>query len=176
MRVIACSTSFQFSSLRNGGSGEEEEGGNVEKFGENQPKDPVPESYVATEEQQLMVKQIEQLHNDLPLRAISLYSMAYREIDPENSGLDNDRNEPFFSNWAHTWRGLLDYIFFVKEWDVKSDHRNIDSIPAFERENKVRLDKLLKLPHPKEMGPGQPRENEYPSDHLCLIAQISLLK
>lgn len=176
MRVISCSTSFQFSSLRNGGSGEEEEGGNVEKFGENQPKDPVPETFIATEEQELMVKEIERLHNELPLRAISLYSVAYREVDPENAGLDNDRNEPFFSNWANKWRGLLDYIFFIREWDVKSDCRAIDSIPVFERDNKVRIEKLLKLPHPKEMGLGQPRENEYPSDHLCLIAEISLLK
>lgn len=176
MKVISCSTSFQFSNLRNGGSGEEEEGGNIEKFGENQPKDPVPNEFIATEEQKLLVKDIEQLHNKLPLRAISLYSVGYKLVDPKNSGIDNDRNEPFFSNWAHTWRGLLDYIFFIKEWDINSDKTQVDNISTFEEENDIRINKLLKLPHPEEMGPGQPRENEYPSDHLCMIAEISLLE
>ncbi|KAG0680799.1 hypothetical protein C6P40_003953 [Pichia californica] len=176
MRVISCSTSFQYSDLRNGGSGEKEEGGNVEKFGENQPKDPVPAEYIATEEQQLLVKDIEELHNRLPFRAISLYSIGYKVVDPQNSGLDNDRNEPFFSNWAHTWRGLLDYIFFIKEWDIDTDCKELDTIPQFEKENNIRINKLLKLPHPEQMGQGQPRENEYPSDHLCMIADISLLE
>lgn len=175
-KVISCSTSFQFSSLRHGGSGEEEEGGNVEKFGENQPKDPVPEDFLATEEQSLLVKQIERLHNELPLRAVSLYSIAYHMIDPKNAGLDNERNEPFFSNWANKWRGLLDYIFFIKDWSINEDKTEIDELTVFEEENEVVVDKLLKMPHPEEMGLGQPRENEYPSDHLCMIAQISLME
>lgn len=175
-RVISCSTSFQYSALREGGSGEEEEGGNIEKFGENQPKDPVPETFTATEEQQLLVREIQDLHNQLPLRAISLYSVAYGLIDPENSGLDNDRNEPFFSNWAHTWRGLLDYILFIKEWPTNSDNREIDSLHTFENENAIRINKLLKMPHPEQMGEGLPRENQYPSDHLCMIADITLVE
>ena len=175
-RVISCSTSFQYSTRREGGSGEEEEGGNVEKFGENQPKDPVPESFEATKEQELLVERIEKLHNSQPLRAISLYSVAYKHIDPKNAGIDNDRNEPFFSNWANAWRGLLDYIFVICDWDLKSDKRGNEEIETFEEVTDVVINKLLKLPHPDEMGLGQPRENEYPSDHLCLISDISLME
>lgn len=174
-KVISCSTSFQFSSLRKGESSEEEEGGNIEKYGENQPKDPVPESFVATEEQALLVQEIENLHNELPLRAISLYSVAYHIVDPKNAGLDNDRNEPFFSNWANSWRGLLDYIFLIKDWSSDQNCKEIDELANFEKETGVIIDKLLKMPHPEEMRSGQPRENEYPSDHLCMIAGIRLV-
>lgn len=174
-KVISCSTSFKFSSRREGKNGEEEEGGNIEKHGKDQPTDPVPEDFVATTEQEALVKQIEALHNQLPLRAISLYSVAYKLVDPENSGIDNDRNEPFFSNWAYKWRGLLDYIFFIKEWDIDTDKRHIDDLESFEVENDIRINRLFKMPHPDEMDKGQPRENEYPSDHLCMIADITLL-
>lgn len=173
LRVISCSTSYTFSKLREGDTGDEEEGGNIEKYGENQPKDPVPESFEPTEEQIDLVDSIEKLHNDLPLRAISLYSVAYKLIDSNNSGIDNDRGEPFFSNWAHTWRGMLDYIFLIKSWDG-TDASNVDELSDFESENDIVIEKLLKLPHPDEMDKGQPRTGEYPSDHLCIIAQIGL--
>lgn len=173
-KVISCSTSFQFSNLRGGGSGEEEEGGNIEKFGENQPKDPVPESFIATPEQEQIVEKIETLHNNLNLRAISLYSVGYKLVDSENSGVDNDRNEPFFSNWAHSWRGLLDYIFVINDWECGSDCTKVDRLGDFEETNDMELYKLLKMPSREEMGPGQPREHEYPSDHLCMIAEIGL--
>jgi RNA exonuclease NGL2 len=175
-KVISCSTAYKYSSLREGGSAEDEEGGNIEKFGENQPKDPVPEDFQPNEEQKLLVKKIAKLHNELSLRAISLYSVAYKHIDPNNSGIDNDRNEPFFSNWAHTWHGLLDYIFFIKHWPLGNDNKEVDTLTVFESENDVRIEGLLKMPHPKEMGAGQPRENEFPSDHLCMIAQLSLIE
>lgn len=174
LRVISCSTSYTYSKRREGDTGDDEEGGNIEKFGENQPKDPVPESFEPTEEQKELVRSIESLHNALPLRAISLYSLGYHLVDPQNSGLDNERNEPFFSNWAHTWRGMLDYIFFIKEWDVNEDKSSIEDVDTFSEENDVVLQKLLKLPHPEEMDKGQPREGQYPSDHLCIIAQIGL--
>lgn len=173
--VIGCSTSFEFSNKRDGGGGEEEEGGNVEVYGENQPKTPVPDRFDPTVEQQKMVAEMEKLHNALPYRAISLYSVAYGLVDPKNSGLDNSRNEPFFSNWAHTWRGLLDYIFVIRDWDGKEDNRAIDSLEKFETENHIRLNSLLRMPHPEEMDKGLPREYLYPSDHLCMVAQVSLL-
>lgn len=136
----------------------------------------MPESFEATKEQELLVERIEKLHNSQPLRAISLYSVAYKHIDPKNAGIDNDRNEPFFSNWANAWRGLLDYIFVICDWDLKSDKRGNEKIETFEEVTDVVINKLLKLPHPDEMGLGQPRENEYPSDHLCLISDISLME
>lgn len=172
MKVISCSTSYKYSSLREGGSAEDEEGGNIEKHGENQPKDPVPDDFTPTEEQLHLVKSMEKLHNEFPYRAISMYSVGYKFVDPKNSGLDNDRNEPFFSNWAHSWRGLLDYIMFIKPWDITTNKNEIDSIADLQVENDFILQGLLKLPHPQDMDKGQPRENEFPSDHLCLIAQL----
>ncbi|QPG75680.1 hypothetical protein FOA43_003039 [Brettanomyces nanus] len=173
--VISCSTSFQFSSLRGGGvAHEEEKGGNVEKYGENQPKDPVPDTFIPTADQLELVEEMQKLHNSLPVRAISMYSVGYKLVDPVNAGIDNDRNEPFFSNWAHTWRGLLDYIFLVKEWNGNDNCKDIDQLEQFETDNDLVLEKLLKMPHPKDMDKGLPRQHQYPSDHLCMIAQISL--
>lgn len=189
--VISCSLSYQFSKNRGvieedgdnedeeGAEGEEEEGGNVEKFGTNQPKDPVPESFTPNQEQLELVNDMEKLHNDLDMRAVSLYSIGYKSIHPENAGFDNERNEPIFSNWAHTWRGLLDYIFVITKWDSqKEDYsQKVDSIEEVSSRDNVKLLKLLKLPMPKDMGPepsGQPRTGQYPSDHLCLMAEVEL--
>ncbi|CCH41733.1 putative RNA exonuclease NGL3 [Wickerhamomyces ciferrii] len=174
-KVIECSTSFQYSKLREGIEDEDEEGGNIEKFGENQPKDPVPESFTPTEEQAQIVRDMEDLHNSLPMRAISLYSVGYKLVHPENSGLDNEKDEPEISNWAHAWRGLLDYIFYIAEWDLESDSQ-VKSLAEFEELSQVRINSLLRMPPGKEMSKhGQPHEGEYPSDHLCMIADLKLL-
>lgn len=189
--VLGCSLSYQYSKNRgvidqeddNGDedkeNGQEEEGGNIEKFGSNQPKDPVPESFKPTTEQLKLVNSMEDLHNSLDMRAISLYSVGYKLVDPDNAGLDNNRDEPIFSNWAHAWRGLLDYIFVISSWDAtrESFSDKVDTVEDVEHNNGVRITKLLKLPLPKEMGPepsGQPRLGQYPSDHLCLMAEVAL--
>ncbi|ONH67553.1 RNA exonuclease NGL2 [Cyberlindnera fabianii] len=173
--VIECSTSFTFSKLREGIEDEDEEGGNIEKFGENQPKHPVPESFTPTEEQSKLVTQMEDLHNNLDVRAISLYSVGYKDVHPENAGLDNDANEPHISNWAHAWRGLLDYITLIARWDLKSSSR-VNSIEEFEKVSEVRLRGFLRMPPGSEMTEhGQPHEGEYPSDHLCMMADVELL-
>ncbi|CCE78790.1 Piso0_000819 [Millerozyma farinosa CBS 7064] len=117
-------------------------------------------------------------HNSLSSRAISLYSVAYKLVDENNHGVNNDRDEPSFSNWAHAWRGLLDYIFVMCEWDGNEDCRySIDSIGEVYNRTGVKVRKLLKLPSPEDMGPepsGQPKVGQYPSDHLCLMAEIGL--
>lgn len=173
-RVIECSTSFQYSKSREGVE-EDEESGNIEKFGENQPKDPVPQEFEPTEEQSLLVEQMENLHNSLPMRALSLYSLGYKHVHPENSGLDNDKGEPEISNWAHSWRGLLDYICFITSWEVGTDS-HVKSLEEFESLTQTRITSLLKMPPAKEMtNHGQPHEGEYPSDHLCMIAEVELL-
>lgn len=173
--VIECSTSFQYSKLREGLEDEDEDGGNIEKFGENQPQHPVPESFTPTEEQAQIVKDMEDLHNSQPMRAISLYSVAYKLLHPENSGLDNEKGEPEISNWAHAWRGLLDYIFYITQWDLKSDSQ-VKSLSEFEQLTNVKINGLLRMPPGKEMTEhGQPHEGEYPSDHLCMIADLTLI-
>lgn len=140
---------------------------------------PVPENFVFTGEALEKIHQMEQLHNDLDMRAISLYSVGYHLVHKENSGLDNDRREPFFSNWAHAWRGLLDYIFVIDEWDKEESFTNkIDTLEDLEQKNHVKLLGLVRLPTAEEMGPepsGQPRAGQYPSDHLCMIAKIELV-
>ncbi|KAG7194495.1 uncharacterized protein KQ657_004710 [Scheffersomyces spartinae] len=200
--VISCSLSYRFSKNRGKTSNESIEGGithvedpedpefgsdnndddNVhdEKHYEGQPKDPVPESFEASEEQLELVQKIQDVHNSLDMRAISVYASGYRHVHPENSGRDNDRFEPYFSNWAHTWRGLLDYILVVCPWDkTREDHsKRVDTTEELQENQLIRLLKLLRLPQPEEMGSepsGQPRSGQYPSDHLCLMAEVQLL-
>ncbi|KAL3228541.1 RNA exonuclease NGL2 [Nakaseomyces bracarensis] len=174
--VIECSTSFKFSKKRESGEdAEDEEGGNIEKFGKDQPETPVPDSFHATPEQTQIVEKMEALHNSLDMRAISLYSVGYHKVHPENSGIDNERGEPEISNWAHTWRGLLDYMFFIRPWNFE-DNTKIDSLEHFEKENSVRVRGLLRMPPGSEMTVhGQPHVGEYPSDHLCLVTEVELL-
>lgn len=93
---------------------------------------------------------------------VSLYGENYRQVHPANS-IVSDYHEPAFSNWAHSWRGLLDYIFYFKPND---------------RASQIRVLELLRMPEPAEMGPepsGQPRESQYPSDHLCIMATLSII-
>lgn len=193
--VLGCSLSYQYSKNRGivdreqgneegkeneqEEEEEDEEGGNIEKFGKNQPKDPVPDTFEPTAEQLRLIDNMENLHNTLDMRAISLYSVGYKLVDPDNAGLDNDRDEPIFSNWAHAWRGLLDYIFVISSWDAENESftNKVDTIDQVEENNGIKLTKLLKLPLPKDMGPepsGQPRLGQYPSDHLCLMAEVAL--
>lgn len=184
--VLSCSLSFQYSKNRGlkdvpvDEDESEEEGGNIEKFGKDQPRDPVPDEFDPTEEQLELVTKMEKLHNELEMRAISLYSVGYNKVDPKNSGVDNERNEPMYSNWAHAWRGLLDYIFVITKWnkDTDQDYSNkIDLIPEVSKDQNITLLKLLRLPRSEEMGEepsGQPRLGQYPSDHFCLMAEVAL--
>lgn len=175
-KVIECSTSYTFSKLRNGEEeAEDEEGGNIEKFGQDQPQTPVPELFEASAEQSKLVQDMQDLHNSLDMRAISLYSVGYSRVHPENSGIDNVRGEPEISNWANTWRGLLDYLFLIADWD-SSNCREIDSLEKFEKDNSVKIRGLLRMPPSEEMsGHGQPHEGEYASDHLSMICKLEIM-
>ncbi|KAF8001162.1 hypothetical protein HF325_004951 [Metschnikowia pulcherrima] len=102
---------------------------------------------------------------------------GYGLIHPENSGLDNKRNEPLFSNWTDTWKGLIDYICVVSDWD-NTNNRKVDSLDDFTRASSMRLLRLLKMPSTADMGPeqfGLPQPGMYPSDHLCMMAELELL-
>ncbi|CCF60807.1 hypothetical protein KAFR_0L01960 [Kazachstania africana CBS 2517] len=175
--VIECSTSYTFSKSRDGEEdAEDEEGGNIEKFGKDQPATPVPSFFDASSEQQSLVANMEKLHNSLDMRAISLYSVGYGTVHIENAGLDNTRGEPEISNWAHAWNGLLDYLFVIKSWDF-SDKIQVDSLKKFEDENELKVKAFLKMPTKAEMGKfghGQPHVGEYPSDHLSMICKLEL--
>lgn len=172
--VIECSTSYTFSKARDGEECDDEEGGNIEKFGDGQPEHPVPEKFSATEEQKGLVESMASLHNSLDMRGISIYSVGYKHVHAENAGLDNNFNEPEISNWAETWRGLLDYIFFIKKWDF-SDKASPEELEAFQDENGIKIRGLLRMPPAKEMpNHGQPHEGEYGSDHLSMMCELEL--
>ncbi|SCV01963.1 LANO_0F14422g1_1 [Lachancea nothofagi CBS 11611] len=172
--VIECSTSYTFSKARDGEECGDEEGGNIEKNGNGQPQHPVPSTFDSSREQKDLVESMSALHNALDMRAISLYSVGYKHVHVENSGLNNDFNEPEISNWAETWNGLLDYILFIKKWDFTN--KNIpEEINAFECENGLKIKSLLRMPAAKEMpSHGQPHEGEYGSDHLSMVCDLEL--
>lgn len=142
----------------------------------NNPLDPEPELFTTTKEQDELIQQLEDAHNGIDLRAISMYSAGYAVVHPENA--TESRNEPSFSNWVEKWSGMLDYILLLVPWSRDEDHtKKLDSPLSLEQYN-IKLTKLLKLPTAGEMGPkpnGQPRLNQYPSDHLCIMAEIQLL-
>lgn len=113
------------------------------------------------------------LHNQLPVRAISLYSVGYKQVHPENLGY---RNEPDFSNWAHTWRGLLDYILVVAPWDISTNKQEVDTIEELEEYEGIKIKGLLRMPPRSEMPEeGLPKTDLYGSDHLCMMAVVELL-
>lgn len=137
---------------------------------------PNPVNFKVSPETAERISQIEEYHNSLELRAISLYSLAYHLVHPENAGLDNDRNEPPFSNWAHAWVGLLDYICVISDW-WGEERYGIGSLQDITNETGVELIGLLRLPTEAEMGNpplGLPQKNMYPSDHLCMLAEVNL--
>ncbi|KAG5419841.1 NGL2 [Candida metapsilosis] len=142
----------------------------------NNPSDPEPEEFSITEEQDKLIKQLENAHNGIPLRAISMYSAGYAAVHPENA--TEFRNEPSFSNWVEKWNGMLDYILLIVPWSKDEDYTSkLDTHESLEKYN-IKLTKLLKLPTANDMGPkpnGQPRLYQYPSDHLCIMAEIQLL-
>lgn len=109
------------------------------------------------------IKALAEYFNSTPAKFISTYGMHYSSVHPENVH-PKSTGEPVFSNWAHSWRGLLDYIF-VLQTEKPSDN------------TQVTVTQLLRLPSPKEMGPepsGQPRLGQYPSDHLSMMAELTV--
>ncbi|GMM36574.1 RNA exonuclease [Saccharomycopsis crataegensis] len=120
-----------------------------------------------------LIKNLIKIHNELPMRAISLYSVGYQAVHPENSTY---RNEPDFSNWAHTWRGLLDYIFVISPWDITSTKHDVDTVQELQVNEGIKLKGLLRMPPRSEMpDEGLPRTGDYGSDHLCMVGVVELV-
>lgn len=150
---------------------DDEEEGEEEEV--DAPRRSTPQSGI-TEDQRNTIDELRSLYDEMPFNAISLYSIGYETVDPANSGIDNANHEPYFSNWAHTWRGLLDYIFVLAP---KIHQRQPDVRERLAADQGVKLISLLRMPRKEEMGPepsGQPRMGQYPSDHLCLMAEVEL--
>ena len=117
---------------------------------------------------------IETSHNEIPLRAVSLYSAGYHLVHPANSNINNSRNEPHFSFWGPDFQGLLDFIFVVCPWDG-NDYTKADSVDELHLYSQVKLLGLLRMPRDKEMIGFLPQVGAYPSDHLCMMADVELL-
>ncbi|EER33961.1 hypothetical protein CTRG_02779 [Candida tropicalis MYA-3404] len=178
--VLGCSLSYTFSKDRSLDDGDDEENeSELERERDNNPDDPEPDSFDPTPEQDRIMTELEEAHNDLDIRAISLYSVGYKQVHEENANNVGHRNEPAFSNWVDKWNGMLDYIFVLVPWNKTQDYsERIDTPDELAQQYNIKLLKLLRLPTPKEMGPppsGQPRMHQYPSDHLCIMAEIQLL-
>lgn len=99
-----------------------------------------------------MVEAVEQAHAKTNIEVHSALE-CYSRVDSENS---QHHGEPLYSNWAHAWRGLLDYIFIM-------------GTPNY------RVVEVLRMPPAKELGDeGLPQLHKYPSDHLSVAATIEL--
>uniref|UniRef100_A0A060TH88 ARAD1D36850p n=1 Tax=Blastobotrys adeninivorans TaxID=409370 RepID=A0A060TH88_BLAAD len=134
--------------------------------------DVVSKETLSDEEAQSRVDGLLQFYGTLDYRTKSLYGETYKEVHPENVHPKSTIGEPFFSNWAHKWRGLLDYIFVLEKKNVDKQHKQPSEIVSG-----VKVLNVLRMPDPKEMGPepsGQPREGQYPSDHLCMMCTVSI--
>lgn len=70
--------------------------------------------------------------------------------------------EPKYTNFTPLWRCTLDYVFLLPP------------LPSSEHPS-IRFTSLLKLHDEESMGPGLPRKNVEPSDHVALavVAELS---
>lgn len=110
------------------------------------------------------VDELISFHHQQTKRWISCYGHSYRRVDAEN--IDETYHEPWFSNWAAKWEGLLDYIFVLDQGEGTEKE-------MITRNTNV-LD-LLRMPRKNEMGPGEPREGRFPSDHLALMVNLEFV-
>lgn len=121
------------------------------------------------------VARVEQFHNSIKQRAISLYSLGYSSVHEENS--QPGCKEPWFSYCGKLSRDLLDYILVITDWDGESNTK-VDSLTQFSEISGMRLLALLQMPTHEEMGPEdvcQPVVGVFPSDHMCMMADLELL-
>ncbi|AJS85331.1 Ngl3p [Saccharomyces cerevisiae YJM1342] len=174
--MVECSLAYRYSKKRNGEESDQDDEECDEKSrGEghsDQPQNPKPESFTATKEEKALVNQLVALHNSLHVKGVSLYGIGYGKVHPENA--NGSHGEPGLSNWANTWCGLLDYIFYI-EGDHNQDTRQKEPLNAFEGNNNVKIIGYLRMPCAQEMPKhSQPFEGEYASDHISLMCQIRL--
>ena len=117
------------------------------------------------------------LHNKVPLKAVSLYGIGYHLVHPENSNPSTTNSEPQLSHRSLKWEGLLDYIFLVKPWDPTNIKKSNDqeTIESVEKDCHLRIKGYLKMPLAEEMPHHtEPHTGEYPSDHLAMMCELEL--
>lgn len=148
----------------------------MEEFLPDTSHPPVPVPSADSASRIAAIEDIYKLHDNNKALLRSVYGQCYRFVHSENANIESRNGEAAFSNWAHTWRGLLDYIFV---FDFPERHNN-DTVLNSEQGDVVpgvKVLELLRLPIPAEMGEepsGQPRAGQYPSDHLCLMVKLRI--
>ncbi|KAJ8144521.1 hypothetical protein OY671_002389 [Metschnikowia pulcherrima] len=128
-----------------------------------------------------LVEELEGLLGDTDRRALSLYSAGYKLVDKENTQLGSD--EPFYSYWGKYCRQLVDYIFVVptiNDWEhwVPTKNNKLKNIHEFSQTTHLRILALLQMPSrddPELQGIDQPNVGQFPSDHICMMADLELL-
>lgn len=179
--IIECSASYHYSKRRNGelsetstpSSSEEDEDG--EPTPADQPTDPRPHSYNATPQQQEIVQKIINLHNTIPLKAVSLYGVGYHLVHPENSNPTTQNGEPEISHRSIKWEGLLDYIFVIKPWNPAAIKNDPETIETIGKDCHVYVKGYLMMPLAKDMPDHvEPHTGEFPSDHLAMMCELAL--
>lgn len=80
----------------------------------------------------------------------SIYGQHYRKITTSNVGFNG---EPACTNFAHVYRGTLDYIFVPQD-------------------SSIRCSSLLDVPSVSTLRQSQPNEGEFPSDHFALASVL----
>lgn len=136
-------------------------------------KGPSDEEVTLDEEQTKRMNVLLQEYDKLKYRCKSLYSV-YNQVHPNNA---DQYGEPFYSNWAHNWRGLLDYIFVIVPKSLPDTYEQNGRI-QYNKESDVKVTKLLRVPEDSDMGEdldmGLPRAGEYPSDHFAMMAVVNI--
>lgn len=100
-----------------------------------------------------LIEAIQQAHFDATAPSITSAYSLYHTVHSENSQVNG---EPQYSNWAHSWRGLLDYIFLFGDSNIS-------------------VCELLRMPSKRELGEaGLPQKSKFPSDHICIAASLCL--
>ena len=102
-------------------------------------------------------------------------------MNKENTQLGSD--EPFYSYWGKYCRQLVDYIFVVptiNDWEhwVPSKNNKLKNIHEFSQTTHLRILALLQMPlrdDPELQGIDQPNVGQFPSDHICMMADLELL-
>lgn len=84
----------------------------------------------------------------------SLYSKHLRSVSPSHA---TTNGEPECTNYANVYRGTLDYIFLMG--------RSSSSLTCTG---------LLDIPDISKLTNGLPQEGQFPSDHFCLMCELSV--
>lgn len=142
---------------------------------QNEEKFHLPKNVTKPPETMDKLYLLENFHNSIRKRAVSIYSIGYSLVHKANT--QPGTNEPWFSLWCEHSHDLVDFIFAVSDWDGKPS-KMVGSLDEYSKFSGTKLLALLGMPTHDDMGlvdRPQPVVGEFPSDHLCMMADLELL-